>query len=586
MMKALSYHHRGGDQPLLGVPIYAYLEGIARKFEDREALVSVEQGARFTYSELFAESDRLAKGLVSLGLRRGDRVGIWATDNYEWVMLQIATARLGIVLVNINPAYRTAELEHALSAARIQALFLMPSFRRSHYADMVRGLCPQSEKLSPKYFRSSRLPELRHLVVYDPEDSSRTERPASAFWTWQELLLEGESVSDERLEQASLGLEFDDPINIQFTSGTTGFPKPVVLTHHNILNNALFAGQAMAFTESDRLCVPVPFYHCFGMVLSNLATLSHGATLVIPSSHFDPRATLQAVQDERCTALHGVPTMFVAEFGLEEFSEFDLTSLRTGIMAGALCPPDLMERVIGEMGCTEILIGYGQTEASPITHITQRHDSFERRTQTVGTNLPHQEAKIVDPASGAVVPVGVQGELCFRGYHVMKGYFELEEESREAVDSDGWLHSGDLGVMDEEGYARITGRLKDMVIRGGENIYPAEIEAYLGRHPKVAQVAVFGVADERLGEELGVWVQLENGDSAEPEEFRDFVREGMAHYKVPRYVWLVDDFPMTITGKIQKFRMREIVEAELAKELEAELAKDAEAKLAKDEVRV
>jgi fatty-acyl-CoA synthase len=565
-MTAVSYHHRGGSEPLLGVPIYTYLRRVADRHSEREALVSVEQGVRLTYAELFAEDDRLARGLLALGLKRGGRVGIWATNNFEWVLLQIATARLGIVLVNINPAYRTAELEHALSAARIQALFLMPSFRRSHYADMVRGLCPQSERLSPRHFRSIRLPELRHLVVYEPSDSSRTERPASAFWTWQEVLAEGERIGEEDLEQHSRDLEIDDPINIQFTSGTTGFPKPVVLTHHNILNNAFFGAEAMAFTEEDRLCVPVPFYHCFGMVLSNLACLTHGATIVIPAGHFDARATLQAVQDERCTALHGVPTMFVAELGLDDVGSFDLSSLRTGIMAGAPCPPELMERVIGEMGCSEILIGYGQTEASPVTHMTRRHDSFERRTQTVGTNLPHQEAKVVDPATGAVVPVGEQGELCFRGYHVMKGYFEMDEATREAIDADGWLHSGDLGVMDRDGYARITGRLKDMVIRGGENIYPAEIEAYLACHPKVAQVAVFGVADERLGEELGVWVQLKNGSSAEPEEFRDFVREGMAHYKVPRYVWVVDDFPMTITGKIQKFRMREIVEAELVEE--------------------
>jgi fatty-acyl-CoA synthase len=565
-MKEFSYHHRGGAEPLLGAPIYSYLASVAQRFADREALVSVEQGVRLTYAELFKESDRLARALLALGLGRGDRVGIWATDNVEWVLLQIATARLGIVLVNINPAYRTAELEHALKAARIQALILMPAFRRSHYADMVRGLCPQSEQLSPRHFLSNKLPELRHLVVYEPSDPDHTEKPASAFWTWQEFLREGERITDDQLAQGSVGLEMDDPINIQFTSGTTGFPKPVVLTHHNILNNAYFGARAMAFTEKDRLCVPVPFYHCFGMVLSNLACLTHGATIVIPSSHFDPRAVLQAVQDERCTALHGVPTMFVAEFGLDDFSSFDLSSLRTGIMAGAPCPPDLMERVIGEMGCREILIAYGQTEASPVTHITQRDDSFERRTQSVGTNLPHQEAKVVDPATGSVVPVGTQGELCFRGYHVMKGYYQLEGETREAIDPDGWLHSGDLGVMDEEGYARITGRLKDMVIRGGENIYPAEIETYLRRHPKVAQVAVFGVSDERLGEELGVWVQLEADCTAEAEEFREFVREGMAHYKVPRYVWLVDDFPMTITGKIQKFRMREIVEADLAKQ--------------------
>ncbi len=560
-----SYHHRGGAQPLLGQPIHAYLGGVARRFERREALVSIEQRIRFTYGELFGRADELAKGLLELGLGRGSRIGIWATNNAEWVILQIASARIGAVLVNINPAYRIAELEHALAAARVQALAVMPAFRSSRYAQMVTQLVPEAASQAPGALRSSRLPELRNLIVFDPQAGAAVERPARAFWTWPEVIGNGRSIPERDLEAASAALDVDDPINIQFTSGTTGFPKPVVLSHHNILNNAFFGAQAMALTEEDRLCVPVPFYHCFGMVLSNLACLTHGAALVLPGPHFDAGATLRAIDAERCTAIHGVPTMFLAELEHPEFSRFDLSSLRTGIMAGAPCPPELLERVMEQMGCREILIAYGQTESSPGTHITRRDDSFERRTRTVGTNMPHQEAKVIDPASGALMPIGEQGELCFRGYHVMKGYFELEQATREAIDADGWLHSGDLGVMDEDGYVRITGRLKEMVIRGGENIYPAEIEHYLSRHPKVVQAAVFGVADDRLGEELGAWIQLREGASATPEEMQDYVREGLAHFKVPRYVRIVDGFPMTITGKIQKFRIREIVEAELEK---------------------
>ncbi len=562
-MKTGSYHHRGGRQSLLGLPISTYLRGVAERFPERDALISVEQGIRLTYSQLFARADDLAKGLLHLGIRRGDRVGIWATNNAEWLLLQLATARIGAVLVNINPAYRIAELEHAMTAARVQALVVMPAFRKSHYVEMVTRLCPEVSSQAPDDLTCAALPELRHVIVFDPDAGDEVERPGPGFLTWPEVMAAGRSVSTAELDTAASILEIDDPINIQFTSGTTGFPKPVVLTHHNILNNGYSGAEAMALTEEDRLCVPVPFYHCFGMVLSNLACLTHGAAIVLPAAHFDAEATLKAVDSERCTALHGVPTMFVAEFEHPEFSSFDLSSLRTGIMAGAPCPPELMERVIEDMGCTEILIGYGQTESSPCTHITTREDSFERRTQTVGTNMPHQEVKVVDPSTGALSPIGEQGELCFRGYHVMKGYFEMEEATREVIDADGWLHSGDLGVMDVDGYARITGRLKEMVIRGGENIYPAEIEHYLGRHPKIAQAAVFGVADARLGEDLGAWVQLKEGAAATPDEIRDYIREGMAHFKVPRYVRIVEEFPMTVTGKIQKFRLREIVEAEL-----------------------
>ena len=549
-MRRVSYCHVGGTTPLLGVPIHDCLSDVARRFPDRDAVVSIPQGIRLTYEAFHREASRLAKGLMALGIARGDRVGIWATDNVEWVLLQVATAQVGAVLVNINPANKAAELEHALKAARVQALFLMPEFKASHYAEIVRGLPPE------------RVPELKRLVIFDPAGPAA--RPAPSFLTWQEVMGRGEEeVTDAALAKRAATLEADDPINIQFTSGTTGAPKPVVLTHHNILNNGWFAGEVLGFTERDRLCVPVPFYHCFGMVVSNLACLTRGAAIVIPAPHFEAGATLLAIERERCTAVHGVPTMFVAELERPDFRRFDLSSLRTGIMAGAPCPPELVRRVMEEMGCRELLIGYGQTEASPITHLTRPRDPFDRRVNTVGTNLPHQEVKVVEPRTGALLPVGIQGEVCFRGYHVMRGYFGQEEATRKTIDAAGWLHSGDLGVMDADGYLRITGRLKEMIVRGGEKIYPAEIEAWLGRHPKVAQAAVFGVADAKWGEEVGAWVQLHEGASLTVEELRAYAQEGLAHYKIPRYLRLVRDFPLTVTGKIQKFRIREIVEAEL-----------------------
>jgi fatty-acyl-CoA synthase len=562
-MTTLSYRHQGGDTALLGETIYPYLRRIADGSPDNEAVVSREQGIRWTYREFFEEIDRVARGLLAFGIEPGDRVAIWATNNAEWMVLQIATAEIGAVLVNINPAYRGAELEHALRSARVQTFFLMPAFRRSDYVGMLRRLCPELDSCDPHELETEKLPELRQVIVFDPVNANATERPAPGFLTWQEVLAMGETVPETRLGERLETLEMDDPINIQFTSGTTGFPKPVVLTHHNILNNGFFVGEVMRLTHEDRLCVPVPFYHCFGMVLANLACLTHGSTVVVPAPHFDAEATLATVQAERCTALHGVPTMFVAELGVADFDKYDLGSLRTGIMAGAPCPPEIMRKVMGVMGCSEILIAYGQTEASPVTQITRPDDAFDRRIESVGFNLPHQETKIVDSENGTIVPLGETGELCFRGYQVMRGYFELEEATRQAIDERGWLHSGDLGVMDEDGYVRITGRLKDMVIRGGENIYPAEIEAYLCTHPEVAQAAVFGIMDQKWGEDLGAWVQLEDGATVDPEELKAYVREGMAHFKVPRYVTIVDEFPMTVTGKIQKFKIREIVEEEL-----------------------
>jgi fatty-acyl-CoA synthase len=554
-----SYCHRGGVEPLLGATIPEHLGRVAARVPQAEAVVSVPHGRRLTYAGLAEETDRLARGLLGLGFERGDRVGVWSTNNLEWLLLQLATARIGAVLVNVNPANRTRELVHALDRAEVQGLFAIPAFRSSDYVAMLREVVPALDMATPDGLADPKLPHLRRVVIYDPRNPTRTERPAPGFTTWPEVLAAGEGVAPERLDAATRALDRDDPINIQFTSGTTGFPKAVVLTHHNLLNNAWFAARAMRFGEGDRLAIPVPFYHCFGMVLANLLCLSVGACAVIPCEHFDAEAVLAAIARERCTAVHGVPTMFIALLEHPGRAGLDLASLRTGIMAGAPCPPALMRRVMTELHCPEILIGYGETEASPLTHLTSPEDALERRLETVGTNLPHQEAKVVRLDGGETVPRGEVGEVCFRGYHVMRGYYGDPEATARAIDAAGWLHSGDLGTMDADGYLRITGRFKEMIIRAGENIYPREIEDFLLTHPKVAQAAVFGVPDDFYGEEVMAWVQLRAGQRAEPEEFRDYCRGRIAHYKVPRYLELVDEFPMTVTGKLQRFRMREII---------------------------
>ena len=559
-----SYLHRGGTMPLLGGTIPSHFSEIARSVPDNEAIVGLPQRRRLSYAALAAETDKLARGLLALGYTRGDRIGIWSTNNIEWVLIQLASARIGAVLVNINPAYRRHELVYALQRAAVKGLFLIPGFRSSDYVQTLREAVAGLERATPGRLECRDFPALRHVVAFDPVDPGATQRPAAGMLTWQEVLAAGAGVGDRELDAATARLDRDDPVNIQYTSGTTGHPKAVLLTHHNILNNAWFAARALHFTPADRLCVPVPFYHCFGMVLANLVCLSVGATIVLPCEHFDELAVLRAIEQERCTAVHGVPTMFIAELEHPRFGEFRLDSLRTGIMAGAPCPPELMKRVMRDMHCPEILIGYGQTEASPLTHLTARDDSFERRIGTVGTSLPHQEAKVVNPESGETVPIGQTGELCFRGHHVMREYYGDAEATGAAIDAAGWLHSGDLGEMDSDGYVRITGRLKEMIIRGGENIYPAEIEAFLHTHPKVAQAAVFGVPDERYGEEVMAWVQLHHGEESSEEEIRAFCRAQIAHFKIPRYVRFVDEFPMTVTGKTQKFRMRKMAAAELA----------------------
>ena len=561
-----SYFHRGGETPLLGQTIPEFFGAIAEQFPEREAVVSIHQGRRLNYRKLSADVDELARGLLGSGFSRGDRIGIWSTNNIEWLLLQMAAARIGTVLVNINPAYRLRELAYSLQHSEVQGIFTIPSFRSSDYVAMLVELLPELKTSEPSQFSSRELPFLRRVVIYDPAQPAGTKRPCHGFTTWQEVLHAGQGVDQEAMEQLTMSLDRDDPINIQYTSGTTGFPKAVLLTHHNILNNAWFSARAMHFSAQDRLCVPVPFYHCFGMVLANLLSFSVGACLVLPSEHFDPLSVLQAIERERCTAVHGVPTMFIAELEQPRFNEFDLSTLRSGIMAGASCPPSLMKRVMEDMHCSEILIGYGETEASPLTHLTDRDDSLERRTETVGKNLPHQEVKVVDVNSRATVPLGEVGEICFRGYHIMPGYYDDPEATDKAIDEHGWLFSGDLGSMDAEGYVKITGRLKEMIIRGGENIYPREIEDLLFTYPKVAEVAVFGIPDEYYGEQVVAWIQLRAGEEANEEEIQNFCKDKLAHFKIPEYVWFVDEFPMTVTGKLQKFRMRELMQERLKKE--------------------
>jgi fatty-acyl-CoA synthase len=546
-MTQLSYVHGASDRPFIGEAIGAHFDRMVERFGERDALIVRHQRVRWTYRELKQRVDAFAAGLIAMGLERGDRIGIWSPNNLEWVVTQFATAKAGLVLVNINPAYRITELEYALAKAGCVALITAAQFKTSNYLEMLREAAPQ-------------LPQLRLVIVIGAEGAPDTMRFEDVYG------LAGEA---ERRRLAALGeeLQFDDPINIQFTSGTTGFPKGATLSHHNILNNGFFIAEAMRLTEHDRVCIPVPLYHCFGMVIGNLGCLTHGAAMVYPSEGFDPLATLEAIADERCTAVHGVPTMFIAEMDHPEFGNFDLSSLRTGIMAGSPCPIEVMRRAVERMHLGEIIIGYGMTETSPASFVSSIDDPLERRVSTVGRAMPHVEAKVVD-AEGRVVPRGVAGELLTRGYLVMLGYWNDEEKTRDAIDPARWMHTGDLATIDAEGYCNIVGRIKDMVIRGGENIYPREIEEFLHRHPKIQDVQVIGVPDQRYGEELCAWVCLRAGERATEEEIRAFCEGRIAHYKVPRHVKFVDTFPMTVTGKIQKFLMREQMIAELGLSVE------------------
>jgi len=529
MPAAASYAHGVSDVPLLGETIGANLERTVSRFGDREAVVSCHQGVRLTYAELDAAVDRLASGLIAAGIETGERVGIWAPNCAEWVLVQFATAKVGAILVNINPAYRTHELEYALRQSGVKLLVSARAFKTSDYMAMVDEV-------------RSGLPALQAVVFLDGAE-------------WDELA--ATPVDSEAVRERMASLAFDDAINIQYTSGTTGFPKGATLSHHNILNNGFFVGELVEYTEADRVCLPVPFYHCFGMVMGNLGAVSHGSCIVIPAAGFEPGATLSAVAAERCTSLYGVPTMFIAELEHPEFDSFDLSSLRTGIMAGSPCPIEVMKRVQRDMHMGEVGICYGMTETSPVSTQTRPDDSLERRVGTVGRPGPHVEVKIVDPDTGRVAPHGQPGELCTRGYSVMLGYWEDAERTAEAIDAARWMHTGDLATMDEEGYVNIVGRIKDMIIRGGENVYPREIEEFLYTHPAVADVQVIGVPDERYGEELMAWVIPREGEALDEESVRAFCEGRIARHKLPRYVKIVDAFPMTVTGKVQKYKMRD-----------------------------
>jgi fatty-acyl-CoA synthase len=540
----LSYAHGACDEPLLGETIGRNLERTIARHPHAEALVSAHQGVRYSYHEFGEATDRLASGMVSAGLHRGDRVGVWGPNLAEWAITQYATAKLGVILVNINPSYRVSELRYALGQAGCRWLVAAPECRGSDFRAMFDQV-------------SGELPEVERAVFFDTPE-------------WEALV--SAEIDRERLESIAAELDFDDPINIQYTSGTTGFPKGATLSHHNILNNAHFIAGLLRYGPEDRVCIPVPLYHCFGMVLGNLACTCRGACIVYPAPVFEPEATLRTCAEERCTSLYGVPTMFIAQLGHERFADFDLGSLRTGIMAGSPCPIEVMKRVNNEMGIRQIGIAFGMTETSPVSTQVRIDDTLEHRCETVGQVMPHTEIKILDPATGAIVPRGEPGEFCARGYLVMRGYWNEPERTAEVIDSARWMHTGDLATMDEGGYIRVVGRIKDMVIRGGENVYPREIEEFLYTHPQVADVQVIGVPDERYGEELMAWVVLRPGASLTAEEVRDFCHGQIARYKIPRYVKFVDSFPMTVTGKVQKFKMREFAIEELGLERAAAIA--------------
>jgi fatty-acyl-CoA synthase len=555
MTQVLSYASGPSSVPLLGETIGAYFDRTVARWPDRPALIVRQQAKRWTWRELGERVDAFAAGLIALGLQPGERVGIWSPNNAEWVVTQFATAKVGLILVNINPAYRLAELEYALIKVGCRALVTATSFKTSDYVGMVGTLAPELRRAQPGHLDAAKLPALRVVIQIGAP-------AAPGMIAFDSVYALGEAEHRAVVQELGERLQFDEPINIQFTSGTTGLPKGATLTHHNILNNGYFLGEAMRYTPEDKVCIPVPLYHCFGMVIGNLACMTHGSAMVLPGEGFDPLATLQTVAEERCTSLYGVPTMFIAELDHPEFGKFDLKSLRTGMMAGSPCPIEVMRRCIRDMNLREMTIGYGMTETSPVSTQTALDDPLERRVSTVGRVHPHVEIKIIG-TEGRIVPRGTPGEFCTRGYSVMLGYWEDEERTKQAVDATGWMHTGDLATMDANGYCNIVGRIKDMVIRGGENVYPREIEEFLYRHPKIQDVTVFGVPDERYGEELCAWIKIRVGEKLTADEVRDFCRDQIAHYKVPRHIRFVEEFPMTVTGKIQKFIMREQMVAEL-----------------------
>jgi fatty-acyl-CoA synthase len=559
-MPRLSYEHCPSDLPFTGETIGECLERVTRTHAENEAIVSRHQNARFSYREFNDLVNRVARSLLALGVSKGDRVAVWATNSCEWVAAQFGTAKIGAVLVTVNPAYRVTELEYVLRDSRAKVLMLAESFKSSDYVEMTYEVVPELRFAQPASLTSDRLPDLKAVVLLG-------DSPHAGILDHATFLELGEGLPAGVVAEQAAALEIDDEINIQYPSGTTGCPKGVVLTHHNILNNANLVAHTMKVTPTDRLCIPVPFYHCFGMVLSSLLMVSQGGTMVLPAPSFDPEATLEAIEAERCTVLHGVPTMFIAQLDHLRFAAFDLRSLRTGIMAGAPCPIEVMKQVIERMHMSEVLIGYGQTEASPLCTMTLPDDPLERRVSTIGRVLPHQELKVTDPNTGRILARGAQGELCVRGYQVMARYDNQPEATATAIDNRGWLHTGDLGVMDEDGYLNITGRIKDLVIRGGENVYPREIEEFLHTLPAIADAYVVGVPDLKFGEELLAAVKLRQGAATPtPEEFRAMCKGKIAHYKIPRYWLVVDEFPMTVTGKVQKYKIREIGIEELGLE--------------------
>jgi fatty-acyl-CoA synthase len=543
--EALSYLHGASPVPLLGETIGENLDRTVARFPDRDAVISVHQGVHQTWAEFHVSVEEIARGLLALGIEPGERVGIWSPNNSEWATLQYATAKVGAILVNINPAYRTSELAYALEQSGVSTLVLAPRFRQADYLAMLDQVAAAGQ-----------LPQLRRRIVLGPQT------PPGALG-WDDLRAAATGATVDQLRQREALLQFDDPINIQYTSGTTGFPKGATLSHHNILNNGFFIGEGCRYTEADRVCIPVPLYHCFGMVLGNLACTTHGAAIVYPAESFEPVATLAAVQAERCTSLYGVPTMFIAELEHPRFGEFDLSSLRTGIMAGSPCPVEVMKKVQSDMHMSEVTICYGMTETSPVSFQTAPDDPVDKRVSTVGRIHPHVEAKVVDPDSGRIVPRDTPGELCTRGYLVMLGYWQNDEATASAIDRAGWMHTGDLATVDADGYANIVGRIKDMVIRGGENVYPREVEEFLYQHPAIGDVQVVGVPDPKYGEELCAWVRLKEGQSVDGDELREWCRGKIATFKIPRYWRFVDAFPMTVTGKVQKFKMRETSVTEL-----------------------
>ncbi len=530
-MSADSYTAGPTDAPLIEETIDANFRATVTAHPDREALVVRHQGVRWSYTELDAEIDRLARALLASGLAVGDRVALWAPNRYEWVLAQYATARIGVIMVCINPAYRTHELEFALNQSGSVMLLAAPEFKTSNYRQMWADVAEQC-------------PEIREAIFFDDP-------------TWDALLERAEKVTSDEVKERSESLVNTDPINIQYTSGTTGLPKGATLTHRNILNNGYFVGEGCGYTEHDRVCIPVPFYHCFGMVMGNLGCTSHGSTMVIPNDAFEPVSVLEAVQDEKCTSLYGVPTMFIAELGVPEFESYDLSSLRTGIMAGSPCPVEVMKQVIERMNMDEVTIAYGMTETSPVSTQTGADDSIDQRVGSVGRVHPHVEIRVADPETGETVARGESGEFQTRGYSVMEGYWNEEEKTAQAIDAEGWMHTGDLAVMDVDGYVNITGRIKDLIIRGGENISPREIEEFLYGHPDIIDVQVVGVPDEKFGEEVCAFIQARDGASVDTDAVREFCRGKIAHYKVPRYVLSIEDFPMTVTGKIQKYLLRD-----------------------------